>query len=106
MHSSKDKIVNKRAADGLDRLIHEDGLRIQQVYFNRELDLMMVLLNNRKIIKRAISGFASLRQATHQQLTNFENDGVGIHWPDLDEDLSLRGFLAYEVAHVDQPLSS
>ena len=106
MHSSKDKIVNERAADVPDRLIHEDGLRIQQVYFNRELDLMLMLLNNRKIIKRAISDFASLRQATYQQLDHFENDGVGIHWPDLDEDLSLRGFLTYEVAHVDQPLAS
>lgn len=31
-------------------------------------------------------------------------DGIGLHWPDIDEDLSLRGFLEYELAHVDRPL--
>ena len=33
--------------------------------------------------------------ATPQQLNNFEflGDGEGIHWPDLDEDLSVSGLL-------------
>ncbi len=36
-----------------------------------------------------------LRNATPQQLANVELicNGTGLHWPDLDEDLSLLGIL-------------
>ena len=90
--------------DGLDTLIYEDGLRIQQIYFTPALDLMLIVLNNKKVMKRAISEFKRLASATEQQLINFENDGIGVHWPEVDEDLSLRGFLQYELAHADKPL--
>ena len=89
----------KRATDPLDQLIFEGGLRIQRVWFDRELDLIVVLLNNKKILKRPLSDFKRLAQATDAQLHNFENNGIGIHWPEVDEDLSLRGFLKYELAH-------
>ncbi len=92
--------------DALDKLIYEDGLRIQQIYFTPDLDLMLIVLNNRKVMKRAISDFKRLASATEQQLNDFENDGIGVHWPAVDEDLSLRGFLAYELAHVDKPLAA
>ncbi len=104
MNTSKDKIVNKRSTDPLDQLIFEKGLRIHQVWFDKSLDLIILLLNNRKILKRPISDFKRLATASEQQLHNFENDGIGIHWPDVDEDLSLRGFLKYELARMDKPL--
>lgn len=31
------------------------------------------------------------------KVENYENEGVGIYWKDLDEDLSLRGFLVNEL---------
>lgn len=36
-----------------------------------------------------------LRNATPQQIANVELicDGTGLHWPDLDEDLSVQGIL-------------
>ncbi|MBI3851339.1 MAG: DUF2442 domain-containing protein [Verrucomicrobia bacterium] len=36
-----------------------------------------------------------LRKATPQQLANVELicDGTGLHWPDVDEDLSVQGIL-------------
>lgn len=36
-----------------------------------------------------------LSEATLEQRQNFEiiGDGVGIHWPDLDEDISVEGML-------------
>ena len=104
MDLSENRIANKRATDPLDCLIFEEGLRMKEVYFNKELDLIIVLLNNKKIIKRPLSDFSSLQNATHKQLLNFENDGIGLHWKELNEDLSLRGFLKYELAHVDKPL--
>ncbi|MEX2301523.1 MAG: DUF2442 domain-containing protein [Bryobacterales bacterium] len=36
-----------------------------------------------------------LTEATPAQRANFEiiGDGVGVHWPDIDEDLSVEGML-------------
>lgn len=104
MSTSDNSITNKSATDPLDQLIFEDGLRMQQVWLNRALNLMVVLLNNKKVLKRPISDFKRLAAATEAQLNHYENDGIGIHWPDLDEDLSLRGFLKYELAHMDKPM--
>ncbi|MGB5700426.1 DUF2442 domain-containing protein [Muriicola sp.] len=97
--STSNKIINKPATDPLDRLIFEEGLRIKTLWFDQDLDLIIVLLNNKKIIQRPISDFARLKNASIEQLANYESDGIGIHWPDMDEDLSLRGFLKYELAH-------
>lgn len=37
-----------------------------------------------------------LSEATEDQRTNFEiiGNGEGAHWPDIDEDISVRGMLA------------
>lgn len=39
--------------------------------------------------------FPRLSQATKEQLNNWEllGDGEGIHWPEIDEDLSVLGLL-------------
>ncbi len=105
MNTSKDKIVNKRATDPIDQLIFEEGLRMKSIWFDRELDLIIVLLNNKKLLKRPLSDFKRLLEAKDEQLNQFVNEGTDIHWPDLDEDLSLRGFLKYELAKMDTPLS-
>ena len=36
--------------------------------------------------------YPRLKNATHQQRKNYEADNFGIHWPDVDEDLSFEGF--------------
>jgi hypothetical protein len=99
------KIIDKRATDPLDQLIFEEGLRIKTLWFDQDLDLLVVLLNNKKIMQRPISDFGRLKNATKAQLDNYENDGIGIHWPDVDEDLSLRGFLKYELAHFTEKVA-
>lgn len=43
-------------------------------------------------LMEVIAGYERLRNASSQQLQNFETDNIGIHWPDLDEDLSYEGF--------------
>jgi hypothetical protein len=35
-----------------------------------------------------------LARGTAEQLSNIEISPFGVHWPDLDEDLSFRGLLA------------
>ena len=40
-----------------------------------------------------IAGNWRLEEATPEQLNNVEVDNEGIHWPDIDEDLSFAGLL-------------
>lgn len=103
--NTSSKITNKQATDPLDQLIFEEGLRIKSVWFDQELDMIIVLLNNKKIIQRPISDFTKLKNASEEQLYKYENDGIGIHWPEVDEDLSLRGFLKYELARFSEKVA-
>ncbi|MFO0507673.1 MAG: DUF2442 domain-containing protein [bacterium] len=88
--------------DPIDKMIFEDSLKIVSVYFHKELDVMLILLNNRKILERKISMSDRLTRATENQLQNYEVSRTGIHWPALDEDLSLRGFLKVEMVKAIQ----
>ena len=57
--------------------------------------LIVELLDGRTI-SAPLVWFPWLSQATKKQLDNLEllGDGEGIHWPDVDEDLSVAGLLA------------
>ena len=57
-------------------------------------DLVVELVDGRTVSVPLI-WFPTLAHATPQQLNNYEilGDGEGIHWPDLDEDLSVSGLL-------------
>lgn len=86
-------VKNRSGFDPIDQIIFDGGLRIQKLFFDLDLDLMLVVLNNKKVLKESISQFKLLKGATITQLDNYEISRAGVHWPDLDEDLSLRGFL-------------
>lgn len=40
-----------------------------------------------------IADYPRLKYATKEQLENYETEEYGIHWPEIDEDLSYQGFL-------------
>ena len=57
-------------------------------------DMMHVSLLDGRIISVPIMWFPLLRAATPQQRENVEiGGGVSLHWPDIDEDLSVAGLL-------------
>jgi len=58
-------------------------------------DEMVVSLVDGRTISVPLEWFPRLAKATRGQLENYEilGDGEGIHWPDLDEDLSVEGLL-------------
>lgn len=94
--SINDHIIrNKKSKDPFDKLIFEKGLRIKHVLLDKPLNLMLVVLNNGAVIKSNLSDYPRLKPATPQQLANWclIADGVGIEWPDINEDLSLKGFI-------------
>jgi len=65
----------------------------QTVHFT-ETELVVDLTDGRTV-SVPLSWFASLSNATKEQLNDFQimGDGEGIHWPQLDEDVSVRGLL-------------
>ncbi len=60
-----------------------------------EADLIVELLDGRTI-SAPLVWFPRLSQATQKQLDNWEllGDGEGVHWPEIDEDLSIAGLLS------------
>jgi hypothetical protein len=58
-------------------------------------DSLVVELIDGRIITIPVSWFPTLSNASKAQRDNWEllGDGEGIHWPDVDEDLSVAGLL-------------
>ncbi len=88
--------------DSIEKVIFEELLRIKAIHFHKDIDLMLIVLNNGKVLKHAISSSSLLEKAKSDQLNNYRliGKGVGVHWPELDEDLSLKGFLQTSLIQV------
>ncbi len=58
-------------------------------------DDMIVSLVDGRTIAVPLLWFPRLASASQKQLANYElfGDGEGIHWPDVDEDVSIAGLL-------------
>src|SRR5258708_3520983 len=59
-------------------------------------DALTVDLIDGRIITLPLGWFPRLAHATKAETANWRliGDGTGIHWPDLDEDISVAGLLA------------
>lgn len=55
-------------------------------------ELVVTLIDGRKIAT-PLDWYPRLKHATEQQRANFEIMPMGIHWPDIDEDLGVAGML-------------
>lgn len=68
-------------------------IRANDLKFTR--DYMIVTLEDGRILQMPLDWFPPLRSATRAQLHHYEwiGQGIGIEWPDLDEFLSVEGFL-------------
>jgi hypothetical protein len=58
-------------------------------------DSLIVALVDGRTISVPLARFPRLMNASTEQLSNWKvaGGGYGIHWPDLDEDLSTEGLL-------------
>lgn len=59
-------------------------------------DLMDVYLTDGRIISVPVLWFPLLYEATQEQREHYEigGGGISLHWPEIDEDLSVAGLLA------------
>ena len=64
-------------------------------------DELVVYLRDGRKVSAPLAWFPRLLRATPEQRKNWEllGDGEGIHWPQLDEDLSVAGLLRGTPAH-------
>jgi hypothetical protein len=59
-------------------------------------EMMHVDLTDGRVLGVPLAWFPILRNATPEQRAKCEigGGGIGLHWPDLDEDLSIAGLMA------------
>jgi len=69
------------------------GERVKDVHFTEDT-LSVDLIDGRTIIV-PVAWYPRLLHATPEERNNWEicGGGYGIHWPDIDEDLSTEGLL-------------
>ena len=74
-------------------LARTDGATAQRVWFAR--DMLWLRLADGRELGVPLEWFPKLARATQEQRERFEvfDQGFGIHWPDLDEDISVLGLL-------------
>jgi len=67
--------------------------RVETVYFTR--DALVVDLRDGRTISVPLTWYPKLLKADQKKRSNWEicGGGYGIHWPELDEDLSTEGLL-------------
>lgn len=65
----------------------------KKIWFDE--DFVWVGLNDGRVIGAPLAWFPRLLNASPEQRENWQLIGVGegIHWPDIDEDISIRGLL-------------
>lgn len=81
--------------DSLESIIFESNLKMVAVDFHKEINTMLIVLNTGSIINAEINITKKLKEASIEQLKDYTiiAQGTGIHWPSLDEDISLKGLL-------------
>ena len=76
-------------------LMNTDKFTARRVWFD---DLRVyVELNDGRVVGSPLAWFPRLEHATPEQRSRFElvAGGYGIHWDELDEDLTAGGFLTF-----------
>lgn len=86
---------NVRAADPLDRLIIEEGLRIKGIQPVADGSALVLTLTNGATVFAPLDDVPQLAKATLKQRLGYAvvANGTAIGWDKLDVHLSLKGFL-------------
>ena len=78
----------------MSTLVTERDVFAQSVRFSK--DSMTVLLDDGRSLSVPLVWYPRLLDGSEQERSHFEliGKGEGIHWPELDEDISVEGLLA------------
>jgi hypothetical protein len=88
----------------VDCLFPSPGERVKDVRFTT--DSLSVDLTDGRTITVPLAWYPKLLHATPEQMANWQvcGGGCGIHWPEIDEDLSTEGLLRGAPAPRRHPL--
>lgn len=91
---------------GMNSSPHNGTPRVQDVRVTA--DELTVVLTDGRTVTVPLAWFPRLLRATAAQRQRWEllGDGEGIHWPDIDEDLSVAGLLRGQSAPRTGPRPS
>lgn len=70
-------------------------MEIVKVWFDKEY--IYIKTNVGHIVGNPLFWFPNLMRASQKQRDNFHIGHFGVHWEELDEDLSLEGFFTFKV---------
>jgi hypothetical protein len=92
MHKAKGNLRRKRP--GLERAYVPVTALAKAVDF--DADAMRVTFTDGRILSVPLAWFPILCKATAKQRARYEigGGGISLHWPELDEDLSIAGLMA------------
>ncbi len=78
--------------DAIENIIFKEGLRITSLKLSPDSDKLLIHLNTNLTFVTPVKNYKALKNASVKHLRNYRlvGSGVGIHWPDLDEDLSFK----------------
>jgi len=64
-------------------------------------DKIYVYLNSNDILTLPYHYTKKIENATKEQLLNYRliGGGIGIHFEEIDEDISLKGIISYKISH-------
>jgi len=74
-------------------LIDDERLNTRAKSVNVTSSTLTVELEDGRSVSTPLAWYPRLENGTMKERRNFEIGHFGIHWPDLDEDLSIRGLL-------------
>ena len=78
-------------------------MKIKRVWFENETIFLETELGH--IVGNPLKWFPKLLNATQEQRNSFRLGKYGIHWSELDEDLSYEGFFTYKVSEEQRELA-
>ena len=95
MQNITDEVIKKAKQNALPRHLHATDL-----VFDHDKELMTVKLRNGNVLAFSLDEFPSLKNANPKQRENwnFTGGGRGVHWKEIDEDLTVRGFIRSFIA--------
>ena len=73
--------------------VDDERLNVPATHVQVTEDTLRVELEDGRTIAVPILWYPRLTHGTQQERNNFEIGHYGIHWPDLDEDISIKGLL-------------
>lgn len=73
--------------------MNEQGINIDAVWL--QADHVFIRTGSGEERSMPLAWFPRLHNASQAERERFELSPFGIHWPELDEDLSFEGFFTY-----------